>query len=47
MSVVVCNRGGKTDDAKWLIDSEQGSLVCKMMYSMTAVKNYYGMKIWR
>jgi len=24
---------------------EQGSLVCKMMYSKTPVKNYYGMKI--
>ena len=24
---------------------EQGSLVCKMVYSMTPV-NYYGMEIW-
>jgi len=27
---------------------KEGSLVCKMMYSMIPVKNYqyYGMKIW-
>jgi len=34
MSTVVCNRGGKTDDAKWLMETlyinriEQVSLVC-------------------
>jgi len=25
---------------------DQGSLVCKMMWSMTPVKNYYGIIIW-
>jgi len=52
MSIVVCNAGGKTDDVKWLPiignlnGIEQGSLVRKMMYSTTAVKNYDSVKIW-
>jgi len=48
MSIVVFNGGGKTDDAKWLIETLIGSsnVVCKIMYSMTRVKNYYGMKTW-
>jgi len=35
MSIVVSSRGGKTDDAKWLIGNlnriEQDSLVCKTL----------------
>ena len=41
-------RGGKTDDAKMangnLNRIAQGSLICKMTYTMTPVKNYYRMK---
>jgi len=33
-------------NGKTLYRIEQGSLVCKMMHSMTPVKNYCGMKIW-
>jgi len=36
----VCNRGGKTDDANGNLNRiEQGSLVCKIMYSMKLLQH--------
>jgi len=37
MSIALCNRGGKTDDAKWLMETLRGSDGCLSCLSSLSV----------